>query len=94
MKSTVLILFIFAATVASCFAQAAMPINPGMQMLETENYADARAYFQSLLQKDPRNTEAVADMAKLCLAQGQNKMGVRWAQKAVALAPNHAAYEL
>lgn len=94
MKSTVLILFIFAAAVASCFAQAAMPINPGMQMLETEHYAGAQAYFQSILQKDPRNTEAVADMAKLCLARGQNKMGVRWAQKAVAFAPNDAAYEL
>ncbi|MGH8396660.1 MAG: tetratricopeptide repeat protein [Gammaproteobacteria bacterium] len=75
-------------------ASAAVPSNPGMQMLEMENYAGAQAYFQMALQKDPKDAAATADMAKVYLSQGQNKTGVDWAEKAVALAPKNASYQI
>ncbi|MGH8278778.1 MAG: tetratricopeptide repeat protein [Gammaproteobacteria bacterium] len=78
----------------ACSAQAASLQGPGMQMLETENYAGARNYFQSVLQQNPANAQAAAGLASVNLAEGQNKAGVDWAQKAIALAPNVALYHM
>ena len=66
-------------------------------MLGVENYSGALAYFKAALQKNPQDaaaTAATADMAKVYLAQGQNKTGVQWAKKAVALVPKDATYQL
>ena len=77
------------------FAAGATALNnPGMQMLGTENYAGARAYFESSLQQNPQDAEAAAGMASLSLAEDQNKAGVDWAQKAIALAPTDALYQM
>ena len=84
----------FVITTASIFTYAEAPIDPGMQMLGVENYSGAQAYFQTQLQKDPNDAAATADMAKVYMAQGQNKTGVEWAKKAVALAPKDATYQL
>lgn len=67
---------------------------PGMQMVQTENYAAARSYFESALQQNPQNAQAAAGMATLSIAQGQNKAGVDWAQKAIMLAPSDALYQM
>ncbi|MGH8282393.1 MAG: tetratricopeptide repeat protein [Gammaproteobacteria bacterium] len=83
-----------AAILFSFTASAAMPNSPGMQMLETENYAGAQTYFQAGLQKDPQDAEAAAGMATVNLARGQNKAGVVWAHKAIVLAPQDATYQM
>lgn len=83
---SILVLFLAAAF----SVQAADIPNPGMQMLESENYSGAQAYFQAQLQKNPKNAAAAADMAKLNLARGKIKDGVQWAEKAVALDPQDA----
>ncbi|MGH8278776.1 MAG: tetratricopeptide repeat protein [Gammaproteobacteria bacterium] len=83
-----------AATFLCVSVYAAPSLNPGMQMLETENYAAAQAYFQAALQRDPKDATATADMAKVYLSRGQNKTGVNWAEKAVTLAPKDAAYRI
>ena len=75
-------------------AYAAMLNGPGMQMVKTENYTGARAYFASTLQQNPQDAEAAAGMATLSLAENQNKAGVEWAQKAIALAPTDALYQM
>jgi len=80
--------------IAVICVQAADVPNPGMDMLRTENYSGAQAYFQTQLQKDPNDAAATADMAKVYLAQGRNKTGVELAQKAVALAPKDAAFQI
>ncbi len=67
---------------------------PGMQMLEMENYAGAQAYFRTGLQNDPNDAAAAAGMATVSLARGQNKAGVDWAHKAIALAPQDATYQM
>lgn len=83
-----------AVFIAGFSAYAAGSPDPGLRMLETENYSAAQAYFQSMLRKDPRNAGTAADMARLYLAQGQNQTGVQWARKAVALAPDNAVFEM
>lgn len=91
-----LIVMVVAAVAMLCSVAAgatALP-NPGMQMLGTENYAGARAYFQSSLQQNPEDAAAAAGMASLSLAEDQNKAGVEWAQKAIALAPSDAIYQM
>lgn len=84
---------IFLTVAVSFTAYAADNSDPGMQMLRTENYSGAQAYFEAALQKNPQDAEAAANMAKLYLSQGQAKTAVDWAQKAVALAPKDAAYQ-
>jgi tetratricopeptide (TPR) repeat protein len=87
--------FILVLFLAAAFSVRAADIpNPGMQMLETEHYAAAQAHFQAALQKDPQDAAATADMAKLYLSQGKTKSGVHWAEKAVALAPKDATYQI
>ena len=75
-------------------AHAAVMNGPGMQMLGTENYTGARAYFESTLQQNPHDAGAAAGMALLSLAQDQNKAGVDWAQKAIVSAPTDAIYQM
>ena len=75
-------------------ASAALPDNPGMRMLQTEDYAGAQAYFARTLRGDPQDAEAAAGMATLELARGRNKAGVDWAHKAIALAPHDATYRM
>ncbi len=94
MKWVAVIILGFVITTASTFTYATAPLDPGMQMLGVENYAGAQAYFESALKQNPQDAAATADMAKVYLAQGQNKTGVEWAQKAVALAPKDAAYQI
>jgi tetratricopeptide (TPR) repeat protein len=95
LKPAALIILGFVLGIAATFIHAASPIeDPGMQMLGVENYTGAQAYFQDQLQKDPKNAAATADMAKVYLAEGQSKTGVEWVQKAIAIAPNDATYQL
>lgn len=94
MKWGAVIILGFVITTASTFTYATAPLDPGMQMLGVENYAGAQAYFESALKQNPRDAAATADMAKVYLAQGQNKTGLEWAKKAVALAPKDAVYQL
>ncbi len=84
----------FLLAASSISAQAVDTTNPGMDMLRTENYSGAQAYFQDQFQKNPKDAAAMADMAKLYLSQGKTKDGVQWAEKAVALAPKDAAYQI
>jgi tetratricopeptide (TPR) repeat protein len=83
-----------AAILFSFGAYAMVPDNAGMQMLERENYAGARAYFKSALQQRPQDATAAAGMATINLAQGENESGVDWAQKAVAWAPQNPQYRM
>ncbi|MHB8424877.1 MAG: tetratricopeptide repeat protein [Gammaproteobacteria bacterium] len=94
MRLLIRTVIVSAVFIAGCSAYAAASPDPGLRMLETENYSGAQAYFRSVLQKDPRNAGTAADMARLYLAQGQNKTGVQWARKAVALAPDNAVFEM
>ncbi len=75
-------------------AQPVAAPNPGMSMLATENYSGALQYFQGQLQKDPKDAQAMADMAKLYLAQGKIEDGVKWAKQAAAQAPQNAGYQI
>lgn len=81
------------ALVVSFSAHATLQ-GPGMQMVQTENYAAARSYFESALQQNPEDAQAAAGMATLSIAQGRNKAGVDWAQKAITLAPSDALYQM
>ena len=94
MKQVALLILGFVITAASAFTYATAPLDPGMQMLGVENYSGAQAYFEAALQKNPQDAEATANMSKVYLAQGQNKTGVEWAKKAVALAPKEATYQV
>jgi tetratricopeptide (TPR) repeat protein len=94
MRSVILVVVAAVAMLVSLTAGAAVLNTSGMQMLGTENYAGARAYFQSSLQQNPQDAEAAAGLASLSLAEGQNKAGVDWAQKAIALAPTDALYQM
>ena len=82
------------AMMCSVAAGAGARQNPGMQMLAIENYAGARAYFQSSLRQNPHDATSAAGMASLSLAEGRNKAGVDWARKAIALAPTDALYQM
>lgn len=94
MRSVVLMAVAIVVMLISLAAGATALNNPGMQMLGTENYAGARAYFQSSLQQNPQDATAAAGMASLSLAEGHNKAGVDWAQKAITLAPSDALYQM
>jgi tetratricopeptide (TPR) repeat protein len=78
-----------AAAVAS-----ALPEGPGMQMLQTEDYAGAQAYFGAALERNPQDAAAAAGMATLELARERHRAGVDWARKAVALAPDDANFRM
>lgn len=93
-KYVLAVVVALAATLFSFGTYAMIPDNAGMQMLERENYAGARAYFESALKQHPQNATAAAGMATVNLAQGKNKSGVDWAQKAVAWAPQNAQYQM
>lgn len=94
MRTLIVMVVAVVAMLGSVAAGATALPNPGMQMLGTENYAGARAYFQSSLQQNPEDAAAAAGMASLSLAEDQNKAGVEWAQKAIALAPSDAIYQM
>lgn len=94
MRSLVVVILAGLAMVLAFSVHAKALDGPGMQMVQTENYAGARNYFESTLQQNPRDAQAAAGMATLSLAQGQNKAGVDWAQKAIALAPSDALYQM
>lgn len=83
------VLCAFCLLATSAGTVAATP-DAGMRMVETEHYADARAWFGAALHRDPADAAATADMVKLELATGDDTAAVRWAQKAVALAPRDA----
>lgn len=93
-KHVVAVVAALTAILFSFGTYAMIPDNAGMQMLERENYAGARAYFESALKQHPQNATAAAGMATLNLAQGKNKSGVDWAQKAAAWAPHNAQYQM
>ncbi|MDE2461657.1 MAG: tetratricopeptide repeat protein, partial [Gammaproteobacteria bacterium] len=94
MRTMILAMVATATMLCSLAADATALQNPGMQMLGAENYAGARTYFQSSLQQNPQDAAAAAGMASLSLAEGQNKAGVDWARKAIALAPSDALYQM
>lgn len=94
MRSVIVAVVATVAMLCSLAAGAAALNNPGMQMLGTENFAGARAYFESSLQRNPQDAAAAAGMASLSLAENQNQAGVNWAQKAIALAPTDALYQM
>lgn len=94
MKSLVVAVLTGLAVMLSFSAHAVALNGPGMQMVQVENYTGARNYFQSVLQQHPQDAEAAAGLATVNLAEGQNKAGVDWAQKAIELAPGVALYRM
>lgn len=63
---------------------------PGVQMIEVEDYAGAKAYFDAALRNDRNDKQALTGMVKLALAEDDTKSAVAWATRAVATAPNDA----
>lgn len=89
MKILTLLVFTCFLVLGTSIGYAASTSSPGMRMLETENAAGAESYFKALIQKDPHDAEAAADLGKVYMAQSKDEKAVHWIKRAIALEPQN-----
>jgi tetratricopeptide (TPR) repeat protein len=71
---------------------AAGAASPGVQALEARRYEEARAFFEPLARKDPKDAEAAFYLGRAWLGLRKTDEATQWLEKATALAPGRSDY--
>ncbi|HET8898511.1 MAG TPA: tetratricopeptide repeat protein [Rhodanobacteraceae bacterium] len=74
--------------------QAATPTLSGDELANNGNFSAAAKAFAVAAGKAPQDASIAASLARAYLRSGDNEQAVEWAQKATALAPAKARYQL
>src|SRR5213596_2119463 len=88
--------FVFTAAFAStafAVADPAQLASARALFKETGKSAEAQKAFEAIAASDPKSAEAQAYLAQLAMRRSDLEKSVAYAEKAVALAPDNAAYQ-
>lgn len=76
----------------SCVSKKAGPLDQGLQAFEAEEYESARGYFETVLETEPENPEAVYYLGRIALESGRIDESVEYLEEAVALDEMNSEY--
>jgi len=66
--------------------------SPGIQALEARRFEEARAFFEPLARKNPKDAEAAFYLGRAWLGLRKTGEATQWLEKATALAPGRSDY--